>query len=98
MNARSQKEPHIREDSYNKLEKVTWKHAKNKHLLLILGDFNAKTGSGQKLYPNNIGQNGKGHLNLNGEHPKKREQKKTNLYLPPHYSITSSLIEPPEHF
>ena len=47
---------------------MTSKNAKNKHLLLILGDFNAKTGSGHKLYPNNIGQYGKGHLNLNDEH------------------------------
>ena len=47
---------------------MTSKNAKNKHLLLIFGDFNAKTGSGHKLYPNNIGQYGKGHLNLNDEH------------------------------
>ena len=65
--ARSKKEPQIREDFYNELEKVTSKHAKNKHLLLILGDFNAKTDSGHKLYPNNIGQYGKGHLSSNGE-------------------------------
>ena len=46
---------------------MTSKNAKNKHLLLILGDFNAKTGSAHKLYPNNIGQYGKGHLNSNDE-------------------------------
>ena len=46
---------------------MTSKHAKNKDLLLVLGDFNAKTGSGHKLYPNNIAQYGKGHLNSNGE-------------------------------
>ena len=65
--AQSQKEPQIREDFYSELEKVTSKHAKKKHLLLILGDFNAKTSSGHKLYPNNIGQYGKGHFNSNGE-------------------------------
>ena len=46
---------------------MTSKHAKNKDLLLDLGDFNAKTGSGRKLYPNNIAQYGKGHLNSNDE-------------------------------
>ena len=65
----SQKEPQIREDFYNKLEKVTSKHAKNKHLLLILGDFSAKGGSGhQANAPITLANMAKGPLNSNGEH------------------------------
>ena len=66
--ARSEKEPQICEDFYSELEKITLKHVKDKHLLLVIGDFNAKTGSGHTHFPNNIGKYGKGHLNSNGEH------------------------------
>ena len=78
--AQSQKEHQIREDFYNELEKVTSKHAKNKHLLLILGDFSVKTGSGHKLYPNKIGQYGKDHLKSNGENLQEYT-KENNLVL-----------------
>ena len=35
--------------------------------ILIAGDFNAKTGSSNKLYPENLGIYGKGLTNQNGE-------------------------------
>ena len=64
---KSEKDPQIRDDFYSDLDKVTSQHKKNKHLLLVLGDFNAKTGSGHARFPDNIGKYGKGHLNNNGE-------------------------------
>ena len=39
----------------------------NRTVLVVAGDFNAKTGSGHKQYPENIGRYGIGHLNENGE-------------------------------
>ena len=65
---KSEKDPQIRKNFYCQLEQVTSKQRKNKHLLLVLGDFNAKTGSGHTLYPENIGKYGKGHINSNGEY------------------------------
>ena len=53
---------------YRNLDQITSKHNKDKHLLLVLGDFNAKTGSGHGLYPENISKYGKGHINSNGQH------------------------------
>ena len=35
---------------------------------MVIGDFNAKTGSGYKDFPYNMGRFGKGHLNSNGLH------------------------------
>ena len=35
---------------------------------IIAGDFDAKTGTGQKKYPRSIGKHGKGIMNSNGEH------------------------------
>ena len=64
---KSEKDPQFREEFYNELDKVTCQHKKDKHLLLVLGDFNAKTGSGHERFPENIGKFGKGHLNGNGE-------------------------------
>ena len=52
---------------YNDLDKVTSQHKKNKHLLLVLGDLDAKTESGHARFPDNIGKYGKGHLKNNGE-------------------------------
>ena len=64
---KSEKDPQIREEFYNELDKVTCQHKKDKHLLLVVGDFNAKPGSGHERFPENIGKFGKGHLNSNGE-------------------------------
>ena len=65
---KSEKDSQIRKNFYCQLEQVTSKQRKNKHLLLVLGDFNAKTGSGHTLYPENIDKYGKGHINSNGEY------------------------------
>ena len=64
---KSEKDPQIREDFYDELDKITLQYKKDKHFLLVLGDFNAKTGSGHSIYPENVGKCGKGHLNSNGE-------------------------------
>ena len=65
----SLKEPPIYEYFYNKFHRVISKHPKNKNLLLILSDFNAKTSSFQKVsYPYIIRQYDKGHLSLIGEY------------------------------
>ena len=37
-------------------------------MLIIAGDFNAKTGSGNKDYPEVVGNFGKGEINSNGKH------------------------------
>ena len=37
------------------------------HMLIICGDMNAKTGSGNQLYPSVIGKYGKGQTNNNGQ-------------------------------
>ena len=79
---------------YNELDRTTSKHKKNKHLLLVPGDFNAKTGSGHAFYPENIGKHGKGHLNTNGEHLRNM-QKQTILCLQTLFSHTSLLVVPP---
>ena len=64
---KSQEDPTVRDNFYNELENATHAHKSNKHLLLVLGDFNAKTGSGHHSFPNNIGKYGKGQINSNGE-------------------------------
>ena len=64
---KSEKEPQLREDFYDVLNKLTNDQKKNKHFLLVLGDFNAKTGSGHTQFPENIGKYGKGHMNSSGE-------------------------------
>ena len=65
---KSEENPQVCENFYNELDRLTSVHKKDKHLLLILGDFNAKTGSGYRRYPENMGRFGKGLLNSNGEH------------------------------
>ena len=35
-------------------------------MVITIGDFNAKTGTGKNEYPENIGKYGKGKLNTNG--------------------------------
>ena len=62
---KSKKDPQIRENFCNDLDKVTSHHKKNKHLPLVLGDFSAKTGSCHARFPDNIGKYGKGHLDNN---------------------------------
>ena len=61
----SEKNPKQREDFYEclnaSIEKVS-----NRDILIIAGDFNAKTGSLWKEYPENMGKFGKGHGNSSG--------------------------------
>ena len=64
----SGKNPNTREEFYRTLSQVSAEVAKSRHMLVTLGDFNAKTGSGHRLYPNNIGKYGKGLMNSNGEY------------------------------
>ena len=52
---------------YDQLDSLISK-SKNKDNVIILGDFNAKTGTGYKFYKENMGKFGKGNLNSNGEH------------------------------
>ena len=37
-------------------------------MIVILGDFNAKTGLGHKVFPENMGKYGKINMNSNGRH------------------------------
>ena len=64
----SERNPEVREEFYRTLSQVSSKLDKSRHALVTLGDFNAKTGSGYKRYPNNMGRYGKGLINSNGEY------------------------------
>ena len=61
----SKKSPEVREVFYDQLEQQI-KAVKRNDMLIIGGDFNAKTGSGYGKYPNNMGKYGKGKLSDNG--------------------------------
>ena len=63
---KSEKEPNLREEVYEALEAIIEKTAK-RDLLVIGGDFNAKTGSGYKEFPMNMGNFGKGIMNSSGK-------------------------------
>ena len=64
----SENEPLIRETFYNEIDKILTKEKRSKHTLVLLGDFNAKTGSGHNIYKENMNRYGKGELNSNGEY------------------------------
>ena len=64
----SEKDPKFREDFYNKIESLLHKEKRSKNTVILLGDFNAKTGSGHRIYKENMGKYGKGEMNSNGEH------------------------------
>ena len=61
----SKKNPEKREEFYDILEQQI-KTVKLTDMLVVGGDFNAKTGSGYKRYKDNMGKHGKGKLNDNG--------------------------------
>ncbi|KAK4308135.1 hypothetical protein Pmani_020165 [Petrolisthes manimaculis] len=65
-NPKCERNQNIREQYYAELDAI---HANifNRTVLIVTGDFNAKTGSAHHLYPENVGQYGKGHVNGNGE-------------------------------
>ena len=64
----SEKNPNVREEFYRTLTQVTLKVDKSRHMIVTIGDFNAKTGSGYRIYPENMGKYGKGLMNSNGEY------------------------------
>ena len=51
-------------------------------MMITIGDFSAKTGTGKNEYPENIGKYGKGRLNTNGtcllEYAKEHDMLLTN--------------------
>ena len=63
----SEKNPEKRENFYQELENVINGTSK-RTILIIAGDFNAKTGTGYTQYSTNMGKHGKGELNNNGEY------------------------------
>ena len=88
----SEKNPEVRENFYNDLDSVIKKH-KSRHITIIAGDFNAKTGSAknEKMYHLTIGKYGKGEINNNGYHllnfAKSNDMRLTNTFFkhkPPH--------------
>ena len=64
----SEKKKNYREDFYKTLSEISRKVAKSRHMLVTLGDFNAKTGSGYHDFPDTMGRFGKGHLNSSGKY------------------------------
>ena len=61
----SEKNPAARESFYDQLTRAINTIA-SRDMCVVLGDFNAKTGSGWKDFPENVGRYGKGHTNENG--------------------------------
>ena len=76
---KSEKHPEIRDKFYEQLEGIINKIPR-RDLVVVLGDFNAKTGSGWKDYPECMGQYGKGQINENGTTLLELAQA-NNLYL-----------------
>ena len=66
---RSDKNHEIRENFYTKLDSIL-RNISNRYIVIITGDFNAKTGSASKnkIYQAVIGKYGKGQVNTNGTH------------------------------
>ena len=61
----SEANPEVRELFYSQLDSTVSTVA-SRDACVVLGDFNAKTGSGWRYFPDNIGRFGKGHVNENG--------------------------------
>lgn len=61
----SEKNPEVRQEFYDQLDAAVSKIAK-RNPVAVLGDLNAKVGSGWRDYPKNVGKFGKGELNNNG--------------------------------
>ena len=64
----SEQNPATREDFYESLSEVTNRINKIRHMMITIGDFNAKAGTEKSEYPENIGKYGKGRLNANGRY------------------------------
>ena len=82
----SEKKPEKREEFYETLDKILYKEKKSKNTVILLGDMNAKTGTGYQQYSENMGKYGKGMLNNNGKHlldlAKRNEMLLTNTIFP----------------
>ena len=65
----SEKNYGIRENFYTKLDSIL-RNISNRHIVIIAGDFNVKTGRAvkNKVYQAVIGKYGKGQVNTNGTH------------------------------
>ena len=72
-------EPHIREELYEKIEKII-NNTPERDALIIGGDFNAKVGQSWKDFPENTGKFSKGHINSSGRFLLEL-CKKHNLYI-----------------
>ena len=66
---RNEKNYGIRENFYTKLDSIL-RNISNRHIVIIAGDFNVKTGRAvkNKVYQAVIGKYGKGQVNTNGTH------------------------------
>ena len=56
----------MRENLYEEIEKIITK-TPNRDMIFLTGDFNAKVGSDNRDYPENIGKYGKGMINSSGK-------------------------------
>ena len=63
----TEENPNVREEFYDALNKVTKEINKVDMMMIILGDFSAKTGSGYRNDPDTMGKYGKGKLNSSGK-------------------------------
>ena len=63
----SEKNPLVRDNFYDELQSVL-ELCKQKDMIFICGDFNAKTGSEFENYPDVMGKFGRGKANSNGEY------------------------------
>ena len=95
---KSEKNKDIREKFYTDLDSIIKKH-KSRHITIVAGDFNAKTGSAKNkdIYHSTIGKYGKGEINTNGYHllnfAKTQNFKLTNTFFkhkPSHISTWES--------
>ena len=64
---KSEQNSEIRDKYYKDLNTEMNTNVSNRSLLIVGGDFNAKTGSAWKDHPENMGAFGKGEVNSNGE-------------------------------
>ena len=69
----------IREEFYETIENIIDKTPK-RDVIILAGDFNAKTGSGWKEYKENMGRHGKGLINSSGKRLLEM-CKKNNLFI-----------------
>ena len=64
---KSEENPKLRDDFYAELDQAV-SNISRRHVVVVLGDFNAKTGSGFREFPTNMGPFGKGLINENGRY------------------------------